>query len=81
MLLISKSSLDLFEKMQIFTHREAEARHEILLEDYTKKIQIESRVIGDLSLNHIIPTTLRYQTMLIENVEGLHDIGLKGIYS
>ncbi|HQU99724.1 MAG TPA: glutamine synthetase type III, partial [Bacteroidia bacterium] len=79
--LVSKTSLALFEKMQIFTHREAEARHEILLEDYTKKIQIESRVIGDLSLNHIIPTTLRYQTMLIENVEGLHDIGLKGIYS
>ena len=79
--LISKSSLELFERMGIFTHREAEARHDILLEDYTKKIQIESRVIGDLSLNHIIPTALNYQTMLIDNAQGLHDLGLKGVYS
>ncbi|MEO8146660.1 MAG: glutamine synthetase III [Bacteroidia bacterium] len=79
--LVSKKSLDLFEQTNIFTHREAEARHEILLEDYTKKIQIESRVIGDLALNHIIPTALKYQTMLVDNVEGLHAVGLKGVYS
>ena len=79
--MISKSSLALFDATGIFTHREAEARHEILLEDYTKKIQIESRVMGDLALNHIIPTTIKYQTMLIDNVEGLHNIGLKGEYS
>ena len=79
--LVSKSSLALFEATGIFTHREAEARHDILLEDYTKKIQIESRVIGDLALNHIIPTALKYQTMLVDNVEGLHAVGLKGAHS
>ncbi len=79
--LVSKSSLALFQSTGIFTHREAEARHDILLEDYTKKIQIESRVIGDLALNHIIPTALKYQTMLVDNVEGLHAVGLKGVHS
>lgn len=79
--LVSKKSLELFEKTGIFTNREAEARHEILLEDYTKKIQIESRVIGDLALNHIIPTALKYQMMVVDNVEGMHAIGLKGIHS
>jgi glutamine synthetase len=74
---VSKKSLDLFERNNIFSHREAEARHDILLEIYTKKIQIESRVIGDLALNHIIPTAIKYQNLLVENVEGLMDIKMK----
>jgi glutamine synthetase len=50
------------------------ARYEIDLENYIKKIQIESRIIGDLSHNHIIPTAIRYQNTLIENVKGLKEV-------
>jgi glutamine synthetase len=48
-----------------------EARYEIELEEYTKKIQIEGRVLGDIATNHVIPTAIRYQNTLIENVSGL----------
>jgi glutamine synthetase len=71
---ISKQTLDLFEKNNVMSHREVEARHEIQLETYTKKIQIESRVIGDIAANHIIPTALKYQNQLINNVQGLKSI-------
>jgi glutamine synthetase len=74
---ISKKSKELFVKNNIFSARELEARHEILLETYTKKIQIESRIVGTLTLNHIIPSALRYQSDLIKNVEGLKGLGLK----
>lgn len=74
---VSKKSKELFRKNNIFTERELEARHDILLETYTKKIQIESRVIGTLALNHIIPAAIKYQSELIRNVEGLKNIGLK----
>ena len=72
--MVSKRTLSLYEKHNILTHREMEARHEIGLETYTKKIQIESRVMGDLAINHIIPTAIKYQNTLIENVKGLKDI-------
>jgi glutamine synthetase len=55
-------------------HVEVEARYEIELEEYTKKIQIEGRVLGDIATNHVIPTAIRYQNTLIENVKGLKDI-------
>jgi glutamine synthetase len=71
---VSKQALDLFSEMNIMNHVEAEARYEIELEEYTKKIQIEGRVLGDLSRNHVIPTAIRYQNTLIENVKGLKDI-------
>jgi glutamine synthetase len=71
---VSKQTLDLFEKNNVMSHREVEARHEIQLETYTKKIQIESRVIGDIAANHIIPTALKYQNQLINNVQGLKAI-------
>jgi len=74
---VSKKSMKLFEDMQIFSHREAEARHEIMLETYIKKIQIEARVMGDLAFNHILPAAINYQTKLAENIEALQDIGLK----
>ncbi len=72
--MVSKKTLDLYAKHNILSHREMEARHEIALETYTKKIQIESRVIGDLAINHIIPTAIKYQNLLIQNVEGLKSI-------
>ncbi|MFM2206186.1 MAG: hypothetical protein RL213_161 [Bacteroidota bacterium] len=74
---VTKKSMKLFEEMSIFSHREAEARHEIMLETYIKKIQIEARVMGDLAINHILPAAIKYQTSLAENIEALQDIGLK----
>jgi glutamine synthetase len=74
---VTKKSLTLFEEMNIFSHREAEARHEIMLETYIKKIEIESRVMSDLAMNHIVPTAIRYQTLIAENVDNLKDCGLK----
>ncbi len=71
---VSKESLSLFEEMGVMNHVEVEARYEIELEEYTKKIQIESRVLGDIARNHVIPTAIRYQNILIENVKGLKEI-------
>ncbi len=71
---VSKKALDLFEELGIMNHVEAEARYEIELEEYTKKIQIEGRVLGDISRNHVIPTAIKYQNTLIENVKGLKEI-------
>jgi glutamine synthetase len=71
---VSQQALDLFSEMGILNHVELEARYEIELEEYTKKIQIEGRVLGDLSINHVIPTAIRYQNTLIENVKGIKDI-------
>jgi glutamine synthetase len=67
-------SIALFEEMKIMSPVELKARHEIQVEEYIKKIQIESRVLGDIALNHIIPTSIRYQNILTENVKGLKDI-------
>lgn len=71
---ISEQSFSLFSEMGIMNKTELEARYEIELEAYTKKIQIESRVLGDIATNHVIPTAIRYQNTLIENVKGLKDI-------
>ena len=71
---VSKKTMDLFERNGIMSEREQHARYDIYLETYTKKIQIESRVMADLALNHIIPTALKYQSLLIENVRGLKEI-------
>ncbi len=71
---VSKQTVDLFEGLNIMSEREQHARYDIYLETYTKKIQIESRVIGDIALNHIIPTAIKYQSVLIENVKGLKEI-------
>jgi len=66
----------LFAETGVFTPREAHARHEILLDSFYKKLQIEARVIGELVQNVIIPAAIAYQTKLIENVKGLKDLGL-----
>ena len=67
-------TLDLYDNLGVMSHRETLARQEIAYELYTNLIRIESRVIGDLAKNHILPTTLRYQNELIKNVQGLKDI-------
>ena len=60
--------------MGVLSEREIVARNHVRLDTYTKKIQIESRVLGDLAINHIVPTAVKYQTILIENVKGLKEI-------
>src|SRR6185312_1837085 len=62
----------------IYTNKELEARHEILLEHYTKKVQIEARMIGDLATTYILPAAIKYQNVLIKNIRGLKEIGLDG---
>jgi len=68
---VHKKFVDIFERTGVLTAREVHARYEIGLEDYTKKIQIESRVLGDLVSNHVIPVAIKYQNTLVENVKGL----------
>ena len=74
--LVTPEAEALFARHKIFSKVELHARHEILLEDYIKKIQIEGRTMGDLAVNHIIPTAIAYQTELINNVRGLRELGL-----
>ena len=74
--MISEKSEVLFKETGLFTSREAHARHEILLESFYKKLQIEARVMGELANNVILPAALSYQTKLIENVKGLKELGL-----
>ncbi|WP_297978631.1 glutamine synthetase III [uncultured Capnocytophaga sp.] len=71
---ISPKALALFEEMRVLSRVELEARYEIALEEYVKTIQIESRVLGDIARNHVVPTAVRYQNTLIENVRGLKEI-------
>ena len=71
---VSKKAISLFEEMDVMSKVEVEARHEIELEEYTMRIQIESRVLGDIARNHVIPTAVKYQNTLIENVRGLKDV-------
>ena len=71
---ISKKAIDLFEELDVMNKIEIEARYEIEIEEYTLRLQIESRVLGDVARNHIIPTAVKYQNILIENVKGLKDI-------
>jgi len=71
---ISDKTVSVFERNSILSKRELEARYEILMENYIKKMQIESRVIGDLSKNHIIPTAIKHQNALIENAMGLKEV-------
>jgi len=71
---ISKEAIALFEELGVMNKIESEARYEIEMEEYILHIQIESRVLGDIARNHIVPTAVRYQNILIENVTGLKTI-------
>ena len=72
--LISEKSIGLFERHHVMSRTEVLARYAIKLEKYTKKIQIESRIMGDLATNHILPTAIHYQNRLIENAKGLKEV-------
>ena len=73
---VTDKAKKLFEHHNIYTHSELEARHEILLENYVKKVQIEARVVGDLATTYILPAAIKYQNVLISNIKGLKDIGI-----
>lgn len=71
---LDDASVKMFESLGVMTKKELEARNEIKWETYTKKIQIEARVMGDLSMNHIIPVATHYQSQLIKNVTNMRGI-------
>ena len=71
---LDKASIDMFESLGVMSQKELEARNEVKWETYTKKIQIEARVMGDLSMNHIIPVATHYQSKLLKNVENMRSI-------
>jgi glutamine synthetase len=69
--------IEVFEEMGVLTKREVHARYEIELHNYIKKVQIESRVIGDLAQNHVVSTAIKYQTRLVQTAKALQDMDLK----
>ena len=71
---LKPESIRMFESVGVMTQKELEARNEVKWETYTKKIQIEARVLGDLAMNHIIPVATQYQTDLIDNVYKMKDL-------
>ncbi|SDS11598.1 glutamine synthetase [Formosa sp. Hel1_31_208] len=71
---VSVQAIRLFEDLGVMNKVESEARYEIEMEEYVLRIQIEGRVLGDIARNHIVPTAVRYQNVLIENVKGLKEI-------
>lgn len=71
---MSPSSIDMFARTGVLSKKEIEARNEVKWEMYTKKIQIESRVLGDLAINHIIPAAIRYQSLLLDNVYKIKEL-------
>lgn len=72
--MVAKETVKLFEEMEVLSERELHARHEVELENYIMKLQIEARVLGDLAQNHVIPTAIKYQNEVIDNVLGLKEI-------
>lgn len=73
---VSEKTVGVFESMKVLNHRELHSRYEIRVENFIKKIQIESRVIGDLAQNHVVSTAIKYQTRLAETAKALVDLGL-----
>ncbi|MDA8758490.1 glutamine synthetase III [Flavobacteriaceae bacterium] len=71
---ISKKSISLFEQTMVFSEREVMARYTVDLKEYIMRVQIESRTLGDIARNHIIPTAIKFQNVLIKNVKGLKEI-------
>ncbi|UEG48606.1 glutamine synthetase III [Ferruginibacter lapsinanis] len=74
---MSDTAKKLFEGCEIYNHAELEARHEIMLEAYIKKVQIEARIMGELATSVILPSAVKYQNVLLTNIKGLKEAGLK----
>ncbi len=71
---LSDSSIKMFESLNVMSKKELEARNEVKWDTYTKRIQIEARVMGDLTMNHIIPVATHYQSQLAKNVQNMRQI-------
>ena len=71
---LDDSSIRMFEATKVMNRKELEARNEVKWETYVKTVQIEARVMGDLSINHIIPVSTHYQSQLIKNVQGMKEV-------
>lgn len=74
--MVTEKAMHLFKHNNVYNHPELEARHEIELEKYIKKVQIESRLMAELATSHILPAAMRYQNILLENIKGLKDSGV-----
>lgn len=74
--MVTDKAKELFDELSIYNHSELEARHEIELEAYIKKVQIEARIMGELCTSHILPSSVKYQNILISNIKGLKELGL-----
>jgi glutamine synthetase len=74
--MVQPKAKKLFENTGVYSHSELEARHEIELEKYIKKVQIESRIMGELCTSHILPGAISYQNVLINNIKGMKEIGI-----
>jgi glutamine synthetase len=74
--MVTDKAKKLFERNKIYTHNELEARHEIELEKYIKKVQIESRMMGELMTSYVLPAAIKYQNTLVENIRGLKEVGV-----
>ena len=72
--MIDSKTIELFEELNVLSSVELHARHEIEMENYIMKLQIEARILGDISFNYVIPAAIKYQTQLVNNVEGIMDI-------
>jgi glutamine synthetase len=75
--MITEKAKHLYETNGVYTHIELEARHEIELEKYIKRVQIEARIMGELATSHVLPPAIKYQNTLIQNIKGLKELGLK----
>lgn len=76
--LLKKENMELFVRNNVFMDHEMHARHDIELEKYMKKLQIEGRIIGELALNQIVPAAVQYQNELVNNIRGLKELGMNG---
>jgi glutamine synthetase len=74
--LVTEKAKHLFESNNVLSHVELEARHEIEVEKYIKRVQIEARIMGELCTSHILPSAIKYQNTLIQNIKGLKEVGM-----
>jgi glutamine synthetase len=74
--MVTEKAKHLYESNGVYSHIELEARHEIELETYIKRVQIEARIMGELATSHVLPPSIKYQNILISNIKGLKDLGL-----
>ncbi|HQD11160.1 MAG TPA: glutamine synthetase type III, partial [Flavihumibacter sp.] len=74
--MVTEKSKTLFQENNVLTHVELEARHEIELEKYIKRVQIEARIMGELATSHVLPAAIKYQNVLVNNIKGLKEVGL-----